>query len=211
MLSNYLSPQHYLDFHTHRIRRADREDIIEIISIHPGKEVDAYLYTIGKHPWWTTEPLGTEEKKELKTRLLEENCLAIGEIGLDKFKGPSIQEQMDILRSQLDLAVELKLPVIIHCVRTIHQLLEVKKEYPQLKKICIHAYARQATLAQQLIKEGFYLSLMPVKQINEKYKALILSLPLDKFFLETDSMAEIQIEDVYLQVSKILDRSVEDE
>jgi TatD DNase family protein len=209
MLSKYLSPQYYLDFHTHRMRRADREDIVEIISQHLGKEVEAELYTIGKHPWWTDHPITIEEKETLKIQLEKENCLAMGEMGLDKFKGPPMQEQMQILRSQLDLAVELKLPVIIHCVRTIHQLLEIKKEYPQLKKICLHGYARHANLAQQLIKEGFYLSIMPVKRVDQKYKELILSLPLDKFFLETDSMAEIQIEDVYLQVAKILGLSLD--
>jgi TatD DNase family protein len=41
--------------------------------------------------------------------------VAIGELGLDLFRVKNLEEQLRVLRPQLDLAVELGLPVIIHC------------------------------------------------------------------------------------------------
>lgn len=200
-----IEDEQYLDFHTHRERRKDKDDIVEIVSMHLGKEVSCQYYTIAKHPWWTEQVLSADETVLLKEKLKHQNCLAMGEMGLDKLQGPPMAQQMDILRSQLNLARELQLPVIIHCVRTIHQLLELKKEYPEIKKWCIHGYSRHAILAQQLIDQGFYLSLMPTMANTTKYEELVKTLPKNRFFLETDSHPNIKIEDIYLRTAEILD------
>ena len=194
----------YLDFHNHRLCRSDREDITEIVSLHLGKEAPHHFYTIAKHPWWTEEPLSTIELQILKTHLQSDLCLAMGEMGLDNLKGPPMEKQMDILRSQLRLAREVEVPVIIHCVRAYDQLLKVKKEFPEIKHWCIHGYARHEVLARQLIDKGFYLSLMPVAPLTEKYQKLLRCLPLDRFFLETDSMPDSAIENIYLRAASIL-------
>lgn len=207
-MSNKFNLNNYLDFHTHKSRRQDDETITEIISQHLGNEIELLIYTIGKHPWFTPTLLSIKEKEKLKILLQNKNCLALGEIGLDKLKGASLELQSEILRQQLDLNVELQKPVIIHCVKAFDTLFQIKKDYSQLKKWCIHGYARNPQLAKQLIDQGFYISLMPQK-LSEKYKRLIKSLPLNKFFLETDSMPNIKIEDLYLQASKVLEISVE--
>lgn len=200
-----IADHQYLDFHTHRLRRSDDADFVEIVSRHLGKEVDCHYHTIAKHPWWTESIISESEKSELQLRLDAEHCLAMGEMGLDKIHGPSMAEQMDILRSQLNIARDMQLPVIIHCVRAIHQLLQIKKEYPEIKKWCIHGYSRHAVLAQQLIDQGFYLSLMPTMAHTDKYASLVQSIPAYRFFLETDSHPNIKIEDIYLRTAEILD------
>ncbi len=194
----------YLDFHTHRRKRMREEHIREIISLHLGEEKDYEYYTIGNHPWWTEDVLSPVEKDTLRKYLAHENCLALGEVGLDTFKGATLDIQMEILRSQLDLARELEMPVIIHCVRAFEALLQIKKEYPEIKNWCIHGYTKNETLARQLIDKGFYLSLMPVMKMTEKHGKLLQSLPLDRFFLETDDVADISIENIYLQTANVL-------
>lgn len=210
MLTQLFQKTNFLDFHTHKLRRQNDAHITEIVSIHLGNEIAHNLYTIGKHPWFTDSKLSDKEKEALKTHLQQENCLALGEVGLDKLKGASLNIQKDILRNQLIIASELNKPVIIHCVRAFDQLLQVKKEFPTLKKWCIHGYARHAKLAAQLINQGFYLSLMPVVNPSESYIELLRSLPIEKLFLETDSMQNITIEQLYLQASKIIDISVDE-
>lgn len=200
----------YLDFHTHKAVRASDANIIEIVSVHFSEKIPSVVpYTIGQHPWWTETPASDFEVEMLKKELKQGQCLAMGEIGLDKFKGPPLAMQEAILRRQLEVARDLNLPVIIHCVRMFNQLLKVKKEFPEIKKWCIHGYARHLTLAQQLLKEGCYLSLMPNTFEPVAYQELVRNLPADKFFLETDSIPNIPIESIYLQAAKLRNTTVD--
>ncbi|MEQ8688614.1 MAG: TatD family hydrolase [Imperialibacter sp.] len=198
---------HYLDFHTHSMRQADRADVMEIVSLHLGKDKPHQYYTVGLHPWWIEQPVTLAQRKELELQLSDPMCLAMGEMGLDNLKGPAIEVQMDILRSQLKIADEMKKPVIIHCVRAFGQLDEIKKEFPGIEKWCVHGYGRHATLAKQLIDQGFYLSLMPGLPPT-KYAALLESLPIDRLFLETDSMLDMSIMKVYEMIAGLAGMNV---
>lgn len=202
------SEEKYLDFHTHSIRRKDDINVVEIVSLHLGQEKDHQLFTVGKHPWWTNSTLTSDEQQQLIKLLSSEKCLAMGEMGLDKLKGEPMNIQVEILKDLLNVAVEVKKPVIIHCVRAFDNLIKLKRQYSQIQKWCVHGFSRHAELAKQLIHEGFYISLMPVKQITQKYIDLVESLPAEKFFLETDSMPNTQIETIYLQVAEIRGISV---
>lgn len=201
----------YIDFHTHTPKHSTTTSILEIVSHHLTTAVDitATYYTIGKHPWWTDSILSVAEKEMLMEYLQKPSCLALGEIGLDKYKGSALAQQKTIFCSQLDIAAELGMPVIIHCVRAYEELLQIKKKYPTIPNWCIHGYARKIGLAVELVKNGFYLSLMPRKKVDTNYIELVRGLPVDKFFLETDSMSEVEIEIIYLQVAAILECSVE--
>lgn len=191
------SDHHFLDFHTHSMRHADREDVVEIVSVHLGKDKKQRKYfTVGLHPWWTEQVVSPEQRVRLEELLSDPHCLAMGEMGLDKLKGPAMEVQMDILRSQLVIADELDKPVIIHCVRATDQLTRIKKEFPGIRKWCIHGYGRHATLAKQLTDQGFYLSLMPGLP-PAKYASLFEVLPHDRLFLETDSMPGTTIMEIY--------------
>ncbi|MAE86788.1 MAG: hypothetical protein CMB80_28895 [Flammeovirgaceae bacterium] len=203
---NPISNHAFLDFHTHSLREHDRDDVIEILSIHLGQDKPHDLFTIGMHPWWTDDPITPEQKTRLVSELTKPACLAMGEIGLDNLKGPDMVLQMNILRSLLDVAKETGKPVIIHCVRAFDQLLKIKKEYPSIEKWCVHGYGRHNTLAKQLIDQGFHLSLMPSK--DEKYAEWFKSLPMERLFLETDSMPNVRITQVYEQVAEVTGMSL---
>ncbi len=196
-----------LDFHTHRMRYEDREDVMEIVSLHLSQDKPNKYFTVGLHPWWTEVPVSHEQRKMLESFLVEPNCLAMGEMGLDRLKGPPMSVQKDILRSQLSIAQALNKPVIIHCVRAFDQLIQIKKEFPAIRGWCVHGYGRHTILAQQLIDQGFYLSLMPT--VPDKYIHWFESLPKNKLFLETDSMPDTSILDVYAHVSALTGRSLE--
>ena len=198
----------YLDFHTHTMRHQDENGVIEIVSIHLGKEREKEFFTVGLHPWWSEKIPSENELKELRRLLDEPNNLAMGEMGLDNLKGPDLNIQMNILRAQLNLAMEFQKPVIIHCVRAFDQLIRIKKEFPKIDKWCVHGFGRHATLAKQLIDQGFYLSLMPSS--DSKYQDWFDSLPHDKLFLETDSMAGVDINEVYQKVSDVSGLKLED-
>lgn len=192
----------FLDFHTHQQRHIDRQDILEIVSLDLGQEKDYDYFTVGLHPWWAEQPVTSIQRKKLEQLLSNPHCLAMGEMGLDNLKGPSINIQMGILREQLHIAQSLEKPVVIHCVRAYDQLIQIKKEFPAIEKWCIHGYGRHGVLAKQLIDHGFYLSVMPSLP-PAKYEDLLRSIPIDRLFLETDSMPEMNIEEIYSLISNL--------
>jgi TatD DNase family protein len=81
-------------------------------------------YSVGVHP------LDTEHWQPDTADLLERaarddrRVVAIGELGLDLFRQKNLEDQLQVLRPQLDLAVELDLPVIIHCRDAAEPMLE---------------------------------------------------------------------------------------
>ena len=196
-----------LDFHTHRMQHADDHEIIEIISLHLGQDRPHQFYTVGMHPWWTERIPENTQQEALEVLLSDPYCLAMGEMGLDKLKGPPLNRQIEILSSLLSIADRSNKPVIIHCVRAFDPLIQLKKQYPGIPNWCVHGYGRHLTLAKQLIDQGFYLSLMPGMP-SEKLTELLTHLPKDRIFLETDSMPDISITEVYQNASSLLAKEI---
>ncbi len=190
----------YIDFHTHN--SSNDNELIEVVSKHFDNHLslDDNYFTIGRHPWWSKELLTTENKEQFINILNSKNCLGIGEIGLDKLKGVSLSKQIKIFTEVLDIASQYDKSVIIHCVKSYDRLLNIKKEFPNIKKWCIHGYARNTQLAKQLLDNGFYLSI----GLNNsfKYDELIKYIPIERLFLETDGNL-LNIKKDYLNCSKI--------
>ena len=68
----------------------------------------------------------------------------------------------------------------------------------------IHGFAKNKQLAEQLIRDGFYLSFGKYLLKNQDLKEVFQNVPNDCFFLETDTMEE-SIEQVYQLASKYKD------
>ncbi len=83
-------------------------DSISAMSAHP------MIHTaLGLHPWKAEQVL---DRDDLAAVLTSTGSVAIGEIGLDfKVSEAGRERQMLVLSTQLDLALELDLPVILHC------------------------------------------------------------------------------------------------
>jgi TatD DNase family protein len=72
-------------------------------------------YSVGVHPqdtehWQADTPLVLRE-----AALADDRVVAIGELGLDLYRQKNLEQQLAMLGPQLDLALDLDLPVIIHC------------------------------------------------------------------------------------------------
>jgi TatD DNase family protein len=72
-------------------------------------------YSVGVHPLDTEHWQADTAKVLREAALADDRVVAIGELGLDLFRQKNLEEQLAMLRPQLDLARELNLPVIIHC------------------------------------------------------------------------------------------------
>ena len=99
-------------------------------------------------------------------------------------------------------------PLIIHCVSAFQELIAIKKELSITVPIIIHGFSKNEILANQLIREGFYLSFGKYLIKNPELKNVFKQLPLNQVFLETDTIEET-IEDVYTLAASYKEIEVE--
>jgi TatD DNase family protein len=132
-----------------------------------------------------------------------EKVVAIGEIGLDYYhidpaKDATVikKKQQEVFASQLFLARNLNLPVIIHCRQAHDDLLgmlqDFKKEYghllPQDKPWgVIHCFSGNEDLAWKYFNLGLLISFTGLITFSSNWDDLIRKTPLEKIMIETDS------------------------
>src|SRR4029078_3015939 len=142
------------------------------------------------------------ENLEIISKVLPlENCLAIGECGIDKRIETPLQIQTEVFEAQLKLAEKHQKPVVIHCVAAFQEVIEIKQRLKISVPMIIHGFSKNEQVAQSLIKNGFYLSFGKYLFQNPATESVFKNIPLDSFFLETDTL-ELGIEEVYRHAAK---------
>ena len=114
--------------------------------------------------------------------------LAIGEIGLDYYYETIPREvQQKAFRMQLELARELKMPVIIHQRDAHDDAMRIVKEFKDVTGV-FHCYSGSAEMARQLVNLGWYIGFTGVLTFKNARKAVETAerIPLDRIVLETD-------------------------
>lgn len=184
-----------IDFHTHSKRETD--DVLEVVSIHPQRKEPSDWYTVGFHPWWVEGILSDAELDLLKEHLENDAfCLALGECGLDKLKGVDLKLQEAIFTQQIELANALNVPMIVHCVRVYDSILKLHRRLAKTPW-AIHGYRRHSILAKSILNQGIYLSVAPSEKMADSFVETLKTLPLDRFFIETDSDTSMNIRQRY--------------
>ncbi|WP_027716112.1 TatD family hydrolase [Desulfuromonas sp. TF] len=116
---------------------------------------------------------------------------AVGEIGLDALiDSPDMEVQERAFRSQLRLAVEAQLPVLIHCRRATGRLLDIlRQEKAQRVGGIFHAFSGSIETAMEAIRLGFVLGFGgPLTYPNaRRIPEVLRQVPKDAIVLETDA------------------------
>ena len=119
-----------------------------------------------------------------------EKVVAIGEIGLDYYwaENPPKEFQQTVFRRQLELALELDLPVIVHDREAHGDCLAIVREYPGLRGV-FHCFSGSPEMAEELLKRGWYLGFDgPVTYKNARRAPEVAAVtPLDRIVVETDA------------------------
>lgn len=178
------------------LQRASDSDVQKIIVIgmnakanQRGIELTQYsnLYaTVGIHPSDVNEGLDIDV---LKAQLKHEKVVAIGEIGLDLYwVKDNLPLQIEVFRKQLDLAMALNYPVVIHMRDSAQEIYDVVKMYPGLKGV-MHCFSADLEWAMKFIDLGLYIGIGgPVTfKNNLTAKEVAKSIPIDRLLVETDS------------------------
>ncbi|MDO5408478.1 MAG: TatD family hydrolase [Eubacteriales bacterium] len=144
---------------------------------------------VGVHPNETGE-LNDHLMDWLKHVSGEKKVVAIGEIGLDYYwNEPEPEVQKYWFVRQLNLAREVKLPVIIHSRDAAKDTLDIMKA-ERAGEIggVIHCFSYSVEMAREYLNMGFYLGIGGVLTFNnaKKLKEVVEYMPLDRLVLETD-------------------------
>jgi len=167
-----------------------------IRSYELAKNNENIFASAGIHP----HDAGTVNKNSLKKiedLVKHYKVIAVGEIGLDYFRNLSPQEkQIEAFKSQLELADNHNMPLIIHCRDAYNDLLDILKNYQTSDwRGVIHCFAASWQIAENFLELGFHIGFTGIityykdksKLGNEPeiYK-VIRNIPLDKILIETD-------------------------
>lgn len=198
----------FFNFHTHQY--TNQSGVLELVNQYPQEFNDSIpFYSIGIHPWYIKEEQNDIDLKIIEEKLQTENCLAIGECGLDKRIEIPLELQISVFEKQLALAEKYKKPVVIHCVAAFQELITIKKKMKISVPMIVHGFSKNNQLAVQLVKEGFYISFGKYLLKNPELKTVFLAIPNDCFFLETDTIDE-NIQKVYELASEYKNISIKE-
>lgn len=158
---------------------------MELIQKYP------FMYgAVGVHPSETAE-LNEENFAWLKQLCSREKIVAVGEIGLDyhwEEPEPDIQKKWFV--RQLELAAEVKLPVIIHSREAAKDTLDIMKaNHAQETGGVVHCYSYTKEMAREYLNMDYYFGIGGVITFKnaKKLKEAVDYIPLEKILLETDS------------------------
>ena len=166
-----------------------KEGVYAIVGIHP-------------HEVMKLEKNGLIESTlaELKELVKHPRVIGVGECGLDFFKieeyntGIEVSKvkeiQERVFRAQIDIAVDIDKPLMLHCRDSYSETLEILYNYSRVPNVkCrgnAHFFAGSLEQAEAFISCGFTISFTGVITFAKDNEALIKEIPLDKILSETD-------------------------
>ena len=148
-------------------------------------------YSVGVHPL-DTEHWQADTPSVLKAAAqADARVVAIGELGLDLFRDKNLEEQLAMLRPQLDLAVELDLPIIVHCrdaAEAMLQELRGRAAVGGCPRGVMHCWGGTPEEMAEFLNLGFYISFSGTVTFPkaEATHACAQQVPADRFLVETD-------------------------
>lgn len=163
---------------------ADCRQALKLAAEYPGVRVAA-----GVHPHLAAKvPDGWDA--ELRQLLRDDHVRAVGETGLDyHYDFSDRPSQMRVFRRQLEIAVEVGKPVVIHCREADRDALGALTEFPALAGVVFHCYSGTRALARQLFDRGYLISLTGVVTFKNagELRLVARDAPADRLMVETDA------------------------
>ena len=158
--------------------------IVEAVTRYP------MMYgAVGVHPSDTAE-LKESDIDTLKKYAAMDRILAIGEIGLDYYwDEPERSIQKKWFEAQIELARDVKLPIIIHSRDAAKDTYDIMKAL-HAEEIggVVHCFSYSKEMARQFLDMGFYLGIGGVVTFKnaKKLGEVVEYMPMDRMVIETD-------------------------
>ncbi|MBQ4106181.1 MAG: TatD family hydrolase [Lentisphaeria bacterium] len=143
------------DFHTHcRVAPAAGTAVLVSAGSLPVETAPEQYWSLELHPWYLPETW-----QGLPETFREEvmRADAVGEIGLDRLRGPAMPVQIAYCRAALQAARDCRKPVVFHCVRAFAELLMLVREVGCEHKL-LHGFRGPAAFLAEVRRHGFLVS-----------------------------------------------------
>ncbi len=162
---------------------ADDRAVIELCQRHPQLRCG-----IGVHPNYCHEAQ-PDDLKEIATLAQNPSVVALGEMGLDYFhKFAPVGRQRQFFESQLEMAQQLRMPVVIHSRDAIDDSLAVLNQFPDVPAV-FHCFSSDWPAARKILDRGYFLGIDgPVTFKNGSgLREAVRQMPRNRVLIETDA------------------------
>lgn len=147
------------------------------------------------------------DKETIKIKKRKDKLIAIGEVGLDyKYSNLSSEKkhQQKIFKKFIELADELKKPIIVHSRLAEKDVIEILKFFKG--KVVMHSYTGDLNLINNL-SENYYFSINPLIFREANMKLLVEKISLSQLLVETDfpyvAKTPEKLKEVISEIAKI--------
>jgi TatD DNase family protein len=155
-----------------------------------AKDCQGVYFAPGLHPFYA-EQWNDAVAQRLIAMSAENKVVALGEIGLDVVAGPSLEIQEEVFRAQLQIALDARLPVLLHARKMTGRVLTILRELKIGQKTggIWHGFSGSIETAEELIDLGFKIGVGPIllRESARKLPQVVVAVPAQALVLETDA------------------------
>jgi len=159
-------------------------------AVKLAEKYDDIYAVVGIHPH-EADTVNEKSLNEIRNLASSSKVKAIGECGLDFYYDNSPRKiQKEAFEKQLNLALELELPVVIHSREAAAETLEIlDKTADFAQKLIFHCYAYGPEEIEEIIKRDYYVAFGGLITFNsaQPIRDALKKMPLDRILLETDA------------------------
>ncbi len=161
------------------------EDSLQCLEL--AEKYENIFASAGIHPH-DSKNVPPDYLDQVKKFMKSSEMVAIGEIGLDYYRNISLPDiQRSVFREQMQLAQELKKPVIFHNRDADIDVIKVLSDFPDVIGVA-HCFSSTISTAKTLLDMGYYISFSGNLTFrNSNLPEVAKYLPLDGILVETDS------------------------
>ena len=195
-----------IDIHSHHKKSENEVIRIHNLMLHefsPGQILPGNYYSLGMHPWYLNDSADIQDKSVFK----RPEIIAIGETGLDKFRGPEFSFQEKVFKQHIEISKAMSKPLIIHNVRMTDRILKIYKELQPKQPWILHGFTGNPDQTKQLLNNNFYFSFSERALKSQKSIEAFRIIPLDRVFIETDE-GEHDIEFLYHEYCRLFNLKI---
>lgn len=151
---------------------------------------------IGIHPH-SANDLELDTRMILSQYMANKKVVAIGEVGLDYYylkrssqfaNYPSREQQIFCFEQMLDMALEYRLPVIIHSREADADIVAILKSYSDQLRGVVHCFSGDYDFAKKILDIGFLISVTGniTYKRSQEIRDAVEKIPLGSLMVETD-------------------------